>query len=48
VEVTVELARRALEVWGEAAKTWACVKGSYEIAAGRSIADRRLTAPINV
>ncbi|MFF1406292.1 glycoside hydrolase family 3 C-terminal domain-containing protein [Streptomyces sp. NPDC058294] len=47
-EVTVELPRRAFEVWDETAKAWACVKGSYEIAAGRSIADRRLTAPINV
>ncbi|MEU2059106.1 glycoside hydrolase family 3 C-terminal domain-containing protein [Streptomyces sp. NPDC013455] len=47
-EVTVELPRRAFEVWDETAKTWCCVKGSYEIAAGRSIADRRLTAPINV
>ncbi|AYN41530.1 hypothetical protein D9753_24570 [Streptomyces dangxiongensis] len=47
-EVTVELPRRAFEVWDETAKAWACVKGSYEIAAGRSIADQRLTAPINV
>ncbi|MFF7751198.1 glycoside hydrolase family 3 protein [Streptomyces sp. NPDC007971] len=48
VEVTVELPRRTYEVWDETAKSWACVKGSYEIAAGRSIDDRRLTAPINV
>ncbi|MEV8561183.1 glycoside hydrolase family 3 C-terminal domain-containing protein [Streptomyces sp. NPDC051917] len=48
VEVTVALPRRAFEIWDETANTWACVKGSYEIAAGRSIADRRLTAPINV
>ncbi|MFF8727552.1 glycoside hydrolase family 3 protein [Streptomyces sp. NPDC015171] len=47
-EVTVELPRRAFEVWDETAKAWVCVKGSYEIAAGRSITDRRLTAPINV
>ncbi|MFF7973438.1 glycoside hydrolase family 3 C-terminal domain-containing protein [Streptomyces sp. NPDC007905] len=48
VEVTVELPRRAFEIWDETAKSWVYVKGSYEIAAGRSIADRRLTAPINV
>ncbi|MGW7788182.1 glycoside hydrolase family 3 C-terminal domain-containing protein, partial [Streptomyces tricolor] len=47
-EVTVELPRRAFEVWDDTAKTWSCVKGSYEISAGRSIADRRLTAAINV
>ncbi|MER6028027.1 glycoside hydrolase family 3 C-terminal domain-containing protein [Streptomyces sp. NPDC001851] len=47
-EVTVALPRRAFEVWDEEAKTWAVVKGSYEIAVGRSIADRRLAAPINV
>jgi beta-glucosidase len=46
--VTVELPRRAFEVWDETAGAWAYVKGSYEITVGRSIADRRLTAPINV
>ncbi|GHD98389.1 beta-glucosidase family protein [Streptomyces alanosinicus] len=48
VEVTVALPRRAFEIWDEKAKAWLFVKGSYEIAAGRSIVDRRLTAPINV
>ncbi|MGJ5751194.1 beta-glucosidase [Streptomyces puniciscabiei] len=48
VEVTVALPRRAFESWDETANAWSCVKGSYEIAAGGSIADRRLTAPINV
>ncbi|MEU1401954.1 glycoside hydrolase family 3 C-terminal domain-containing protein [Streptomyces sp. NPDC005728] len=48
VEVTVELPRRTFEAWDDTAKSWAFVKGSYEITAGRSIADRRLTAPINV
>ncbi|GGS44006.1 beta-glucosidase H [Streptomyces cinerochromogenes] len=47
-EADVELSRRAFEVWDEEAKAWSCVKGSYEITAGRSIADRRLIAPINV
>ncbi|MGW3205281.1 glycoside hydrolase family 3 protein [Streptomyces sp. NPDC001135] len=48
VEVTVTVPRRAFEVWDEEAKAWAVVKGLYEIAVGRSIADRRLAAPINV
>ncbi|MEV5876040.1 glycoside hydrolase family 3 C-terminal domain-containing protein [Streptomyces sp. NPDC052101] len=48
VEVSVALPRRVFEIWDEKAKAWAYVKGSYEIAAGRSIADRGLTAPINV
>ncbi|MFF7351284.1 glycoside hydrolase family 3 protein [Streptomyces filipinensis] len=48
VEVSVTLPRRAFEVWDEKVKAWACVKGSYEIAAGRSIADLRLVEPINV
>ncbi|MFJ5971532.1 glycoside hydrolase family 3 protein [Streptomyces sp. NPDC093060] len=48
VEVRVELPRRAFEVWDDTAKAWACVKGSYEITAARSIADHKLTAPINV
>ncbi|MFF7239241.1 glycoside hydrolase family 3 C-terminal domain-containing protein [Streptomyces collinus] len=48
VEVSVELPRRAFESWDETAKDWVIVKGSYEIAAGRSITDRALTAPINV
>ncbi|MFB7505594.1 glycoside hydrolase family 3 protein [Streptomyces broussonetiae] len=47
-EVTVVLPRRAFEIWDEEAKAWVFVKGSYEIAAGRSIADHGLTAPINV
>ncbi|MGW1253804.1 beta-glucosidase [Streptomyces sp. NPDC002513] len=48
VEAVVELDRRAFEVWDETADSWACVKGSYEVAAGRSIADRRVTTTINV
>jgi beta-glucosidase len=48
VEVSVELPRRAFEVWDEEAKSWAFVKGSYEITASRSIAGHGLTAPINV
>ncbi|MFD9003429.1 glycoside hydrolase family 3 C-terminal domain-containing protein [Streptomyces sp. NPDC059582] len=48
VEVTVELPRRAFEMWDEKAAAWTFVKGSYELRLGRSIADRGLTATINV
>ncbi|WP_371671788.1 glycoside hydrolase family 3 C-terminal domain-containing protein [Streptomyces sp. NBC_00289] len=48
VEVTVELPRRAFEIWDEASNAWSFVKGSYEIQVGRSIADRRVTATTNV
>uniref|UniRef100_A0AAU2A956 Glycoside hydrolase family 3 C-terminal domain-containing protein n=1 Tax=Streptomyces sp. NBC_00093 TaxID=2975649 RepID=A0AAU2A956_9ACTN len=47
-EVTLELPRRAFEIWDESANAWAFVKGSYEIQIGRSITDHRLTAPITV
>ncbi|MFI1047301.1 beta-glucosidase [Streptomyces griseoruber] len=47
-EVTVEIPRRAFEVWDEAAHRWFFVKGSYEIQVGRSLADRRITATTNV
>ncbi|MFF1447247.1 fibronectin type III-like domain-contianing protein [Streptomyces sp. NPDC058274] len=42
VEAVVELPRRAFEVWDETAKSWTYVKGSYEVQAGRSLADGRL------
>ncbi|MFE9018571.1 glycoside hydrolase family 3 C-terminal domain-containing protein [Streptomyces sp. NPDC007808] len=48
VEAVVELPRRAFEIWDEETERWTFVKGSYEIQAGRSIADRRVTATINV
>ncbi|GAB2842069.1 glycoside hydrolase family 3 C-terminal domain-containing protein [Streptomyces deserti] len=48
VEATVVLPRRVFEIWDEMTKSWSFVKGSYEIQAGRSIADRRLTATTNV
>ncbi len=47
-EVTVELPRRAFEIWDETTMSWSFVKGSYEIQVGRSITDRRITATINV
>ncbi|MFD5077684.1 glycoside hydrolase family 3 protein [Streptomyces sp. NPDC058371] len=42
VEAVVELPRRSFEVWDETAMSWAYVKGSYEVQAGRSLADGRL------
>ncbi|GAA2245261.1 hypothetical protein GCM10010104_47110 [Streptomyces indiaensis] len=47
-EATVDLRRRAFEIWDEATGSWSFVKGSYEIQVGRSITDRRITATINV
>ncbi|MFE1290517.1 beta-glucosidase [Streptomyces sp. NPDC058751] len=43
VEAVVELPRRAFEIWDTATDTWAFVKGSYEVQAGRSLVDRRLS-----
>ncbi|MDQ0786801.1 beta-glucosidase [Streptomyces sp. B3I8] len=48
VEAVVTLPTRAFEVWDETAGAWARVKGSYEIAAGRSIVDHRVTTAITV
>ncbi|WP_200307441.1 beta-glucosidase H [Streptomyces adelaidensis] len=45
-EAVVELSRRAFEIWEETSNSWVYVKGSYEVEAGRSIADRRVTATI--
>ncbi|MGW2613897.1 beta-glucosidase H [Streptomyces sp. NPDC001500] len=47
-EAVVRIPDRAFEVWDEADRRWSFVKGSYEIQAGRSIADRRITATITV
>lgn len=47
-EAVVEIPRRAFEIWDEKTNSWSFVKGSYEIQAGRSITDRRLTGTINV
>ncbi|MET8407290.1 glycoside hydrolase family 3 C-terminal domain-containing protein [Streptomyces sp. NPDC005195] len=48
VEAVLGIPRRAFEVWDEDAGTWVFVKGSYEVAAGRSITDRRVVTTINV
>lgn len=44
-EVTIELPRRAFEIWDEKTGSWVYVGGSYAVEAARSIDDRRLTAP---
>lgn len=46
VEAVVELPRRAFEIWDENARSWAYVKGSYEVQACRSLMDRRLSTII--
>ncbi|MFI8822690.1 glycoside hydrolase family 3 protein [Streptomyces sp. NPDC053431] len=48
VEVTVELPRRAFEIWDEAANDWTFVSGGYEVLAAHSLADARLTARLDV
>ncbi|MEV5317331.1 glycoside hydrolase family 3 C-terminal domain-containing protein [Streptomyces sp. NPDC052687] len=47
-EARIDLPRRAFEIWDETTNSWSFVKGSYEIQAGRSIADRRITVPATV
>ncbi|WP_307813428.1 glycoside hydrolase family 3 C-terminal domain-containing protein [Streptomyces sp. N35] len=46
VEVRIPLPRRAFEIWDESAAAWAYQKGTYTLEAGRSLADRRLSATI--
>ncbi|MFE2535923.1 glycoside hydrolase family 3 protein [Streptomyces sp. NPDC059371] len=46
VEAVVELPHRAFEVWDTATDMWAFVKGLYEVQAGRSLLDRRLSTII--
>ncbi|MGV9883406.1 beta-glucosidase [Streptomyces sp. NPDC003006] len=45
-EATVEIPRRAFETWDEGLNSWAYQVGSYEVQAGRSIADLRLSSPL--
>jgi beta-glucosidase len=47
-KVTVQLPRRAFEVWDKHLRTWVVVNGEYAIEAGRSVAERRLSATIEV
>ncbi|MET9951680.1 glycoside hydrolase family 3 C-terminal domain-containing protein [Streptomyces sp. NPDC006339] len=48
VEVTVELPRRAFEIWDEDAGDWTLVPGDYEVLAAHSLADARLTAALEL
>ncbi|MFG3345196.1 glycoside hydrolase family 3 protein [Streptomyces sp. NPDC048018] len=48
VEVTVELPRRAFEIWDEDRNAWSFVSGGYEVLAAHSLADVRLTARLDV
>ncbi|MFI7340197.1 beta-glucosidase [Streptomyces sp. NPDC050085] len=43
VEVSVELPRRAFEIWDETTNSWSHQPGSYELTAGRSLADARVS-----
>lgn len=45
--MTVPLRARAFEIWDEAANGWTAVPGAYEIQAGRSLTDGRLTARVH-
>ncbi|MGW2365951.1 glycoside hydrolase family 3 protein [Streptomyces sp. NPDC001667] len=47
-EAAIALDPRAFHVWDEAAAAWRRLPGTYIAEAGRSIADRRLTAPVRI
>ncbi|MFI1253724.1 glycoside hydrolase family 3 protein [Streptomyces netropsis] len=47
-EAVIALDPRAFEVWDDEAADWRRIPGTYTAEAGRSIADRRLTAPVEV
>ncbi|MFG1797416.1 glycoside hydrolase family 3 protein [Nocardia sp. NPDC049149] len=48
VEAVIRIPDRAFEIWDEDTNTWRRVPGSYEIQAGRSIAERLLTIGYDV
>ncbi|MDQ8701213.1 glycoside hydrolase family 3 C-terminal domain-containing protein [Streptomyces sp. LHD-70] len=48
VEITVQLPRRAYEIWDEEQGTWALAEGEYEIQASRSLTDTCLTAKVDI
>ncbi|MEU8760599.1 glycoside hydrolase family 3 C-terminal domain-containing protein [Streptomyces sp. NPDC048659] len=48
VETTVELPRRAFEIWDEETNTWTLVTGAYQVLAAHSLADARLTATLEL
>ncbi|MFE4366899.1 glycoside hydrolase family 3 protein [Streptomyces sp. NPDC056835] len=47
IEVRIPLRRRAFEIWDEDSGSWSFVPGTYEVQAGRSVADRRLSSPVD-
>ncbi|MEV0448375.1 glycoside hydrolase family 3 C-terminal domain-containing protein [Streptomyces sp. NPDC050600] len=48
VETTVELPRRAFEIWDEQRNDWTLFNGRYEVLAAHSLADARLTATLEL
>ncbi|AVZ72824.1 glycosyl hydrolase [Streptomyces lunaelactis] len=46
-EVEIPLRRRAFEIWDEEAGAWTFVSGPYEVTAGRSLTDSRLSATLD-
>ncbi|NUK23678.1 beta-glucosidase family protein [Streptomyces lunaelactis] len=46
-EVEIPLRRRAFEIWDEEAGAWTFVSGPYEVRAGRSLTDSRLSATLD-
>ncbi|MBI0298919.1 glycoside hydrolase family 3 C-terminal domain-containing protein [Streptomyces sp. PRKS01-29] len=47
-EATIPVPRRAAEIWDETKGAWRLIPGTYAAEAGRSVADRRLSAPVPV
>ncbi|MGD6745685.1 beta-glucosidase family protein [Streptomyces sp. BH106] len=45
VSTTIDLSRRAFETWDETTHAWSFGAGPYELLAGRSLTDTRLTCP---
>ncbi|WP_328678157.1 glycoside hydrolase family 3 C-terminal domain-containing protein [Streptomyces sp. NBC_00322] len=46
-EVEIPLRRRAFEIWDEGESGWVFVPGAYEVRAGRSLLDGRLSATLD-
>ncbi|MCX5533765.1 glycoside hydrolase family 3 C-terminal domain-containing protein [Streptomyces sp. NBC_00006] len=45
VSTTIDLPRRAFETWDETTQAWSLAPGPYEVLAGRSLTDTRLSTP---
>ncbi|MET7758855.1 glycoside hydrolase family 3 C-terminal domain-containing protein [Streptomyces sp. NPDC005389] len=48
VETTIELPRRAFEIWDEEKDDWTLVAGTYEVLAAHSLTDARLTTTVEI